>query len=128
MYTYICTDIHTHVCTHQGGEGLLYQLRLHNAVHVDAPPPTPRQESSTGVIRISDDDDDTPELEWEEYSGPLQILLERCEGTRGRASVQYTTYGTNDDDPDYTPMEGVVEWDDGVCFVCRCTQMKWTLS
>ena len=91
----------------------MYQLRLHNAVHLDAPPPVPHEAAPTGVVRIAEDDDDTPELEWEEFSGPLQIVLERYGGVRGRASVQYTTYGTNDDDPDYTPMKGIIEWDDG---------------
>ena len=39
-----------------------------------------------------------------ELSGPLRVVLERRDGSDGRVAVEYSTYGTNDDDPDFTPV------------------------
>ena len=40
----------------------------------------------------------------QELSGPLRVVLERRDGSDGRVAVEYSTYGTNDDDPDFTPL------------------------
>jgi hypothetical protein len=64
-------------------------------------------------VRIKDDDDDTEELEWEEFSGPLTLKVERVGGSHGRVSVQFSTTGTNDDDPDFVAARGILEWEHG---------------
>ena len=88
------------------GNGLVYHLKLHNAVHQELPPPSPPRAPRPGVVGIADDGDGTAELEWREFSGPLRVVLQRRGGCDGRVAVEYSTYGTNDDDPDFTPMVG----------------------
>ena len=95
------------------GDGSVLELKLHNAVHTELPPPTPRQAPRPGVIRIKDDEDDTEEIEWEEFSGPLCVAVERVGGSEGRVSAHFSTRGTNDDDPDFVAAEGILEWEDG---------------
>jgi len=101
------------VCVCVCGDGTVVHLKLHNAVHTHVPPSTPRAPKRPGLIRIKDDDDDTDEIEWEEFSGPLSVRLERVGGCDGRASVHFSTRGTNDDDPDFVAAEGIIEWEDG---------------
>ena len=45
-------------------------------------------------MRIKDDADDTEEIEWEEFSGPVGIAVERIGGSDGRVSVHFSTRGT----------------------------------
>ena len=47
-----------------------------------------------GTVRIKDDADDTEEIEWEEFSGPVGIAVERIGGSDGRVSVHFSTRGT----------------------------------
>lgn len=91
----------------------MYHLRLHNARHLYIPPPPVFTPPEKGVIRIADDDDDTEEIEWLEFSGPVRIDLERIGGSHGSACVTVTTAGTNDDDPDFSAGEFVIQWDSG---------------
>ena len=100
-------------CVCVGGDGSVVELKLHNAVHRQPPAPTPRVEPRPGTIRFKEDDDDTEELEWEQFSGPLSVAVERVGGSDGRVSVHFSTRGTNDDDPDFVAAEGVLEWEDG---------------
>ena len=95
------------------GDGTVTILKLHNAVHKDLPPPTPIAPPRPGMVRIKDDDDDTEEIEWEEFSGPLTLAVERVGGSNGRVSVHFSTTGTNDDDPDFVAAQGILEWEDG---------------
>jgi len=95
------------------GDGSVIELRVHNAVHRELPPPTPIAAPCPGQVRIKDDEDDTEEIEWEEFSGPLSVTLERIGGSDGRVSVHFSTRGTNDDDPDFVAAEGIIEWEDG---------------
>jgi WD40 repeat protein len=95
------------------GDGAVTVLKLHNAVHKELPPPTPIAPPRPGKVRIKDDDDDTEELEWEEFSGPLTLKVERVGGSDGRVSVQFSTTGTNDDDPDFVAARGILEWEHG---------------
>jgi len=95
------------------GDGSVTELKLHNAVHAELPPPSPIAPPNPGTVRIKDDEDDTEEIEWQEFSGPLSVSLERVGGSDGRVSVHFSTRGTNDDDPDFVAAEGIIEWEHG---------------
>ena len=112
------------ICVCADGTGDITLLRLRNAEHASLPPPDPLLPEENGKILIlgacSADgrtlaraESGIEELPWEEFSGPLGVVLGRTGGKSGRVSAHFTTAGTNDDDPDYTPKVEVIEWADG---------------
>jgi hypothetical protein len=112
------------ICVCADGSGEVTVLRLRNAAFASLPPPDPLPPPEPGTILIAGScsadgrtfgpgGSETDEFLWEEYSGPLGVVLRRSGGKIGRVSAEFTTAGTNDDDPDYTPTVEVVEWADG---------------